>query len=425
MMNKLAFFRFNDVINRDVFDEFGESLGLLKDVYTTSENGTLRVIGYKIKRGSLILDYEFRSINFFEKDNGRIKILTKGSREILPRTYSYLLFKDLLNNKVVDLTTKKVVKVNDLAMEEMAGEIRVTKVECYNITKYNGATINKVLAKVLPLIGKKAEKTVLRCDEIEVIKLSEGALNISSRFNKLSAMHPADLADIIEDLDVTQRREIFENLDQDLIADTLEEVEHEMKGEIIKELSESKVVEVLESMPNDEIADMLDELDDEEREKLLVSLHNEDAAEVKELLKYEDETVGSIMNTDCITINLDITIRETIELIKELDPDEEVMHNVYITDNDRRLVGVVGLKDILLNSDEINSKRKLKEFAVLDVKSLNYKENIGEAVEAMDKYDLLSIPVVDEDNKILGAVLIHDVIDEALYPVWKKKNRAK
>lgn len=424
-MNKLAFFRFNDVINRDVFDEFGESLGLLKDVYTTSENGTLRVIGYKIKRGSLILDYEFRSINFFEKDNGRIKILTKGSREILPRTYSYLLFKDLLNNKVVDLTTKKVVKVNDLAMEEMAGEIRVTKVECYNITKYNGATINKVLAKVLPLIGKKAEKTVLRCDEIEVIKLSEGALNISSRFNKLSAMHPADLADIIEDLDVTQRREIFENLDQDLIADTLEEVEHEMKGEIIKELSESKVVEVLESMPNDEIADMLDELDDEEREKLLVSLHNEDAAEVKELLKYEDETVGSIMNTDCITINLDITIRETIELIKELDPDEEVMHNVYITDNDRRLVGVVGLKDILLNSDEINSKRKLKEFAVLDVKSLNYKENIGEAVEAMDKYDLLSIPVVDEDNKILGAVLIHDVIDEALYPVWKKKNRAK
>ncbi|GKX67742.1 membrane protein [Clostridium sp. TW13] len=425
MMNKLAFFRFNDVINRDVFDEFGESLGLLKDVYTTSENGTLRVIGYKIKRGSLILDYEFRSINFFEKDNGRIKILTKGSREILPRTYSYLLFKDLLNNKVVDLTTKKVVKVNDLAMEEMAGEIRVTKVECYNITKYKGATINKLLGKVLPLIGKKAEKTVLRCDEIEVIKLSEGALNISSRFNKLSAMHPADLADIIEDLDVTQRREIFENLDQDLIADTLEEVEHEMKGEIIKELSESKVVEVLESMPNDEIADMLDELDDEEREKLLVSLHNEDAAEVKELLKYEDETVGSIMNTDCITINLDITIRETIELIKELDPDEEVMHNVYITDNDGRIVGVVGLKDILLNSDEINSKRKLKEFAVLDVKSLNYKGNIGEAVEAMDKYDLLSIPVVDEDNKILGAVLIHDVIDEALYPVWKKKNRAK
>ncbi|WP_261830639.1 magnesium transporter MgtE N-terminal domain-containing protein [Inconstantimicrobium mannanitabidum] len=424
-MNKLAFFRFNDVINRDVFDEFGESLGLLKDVYTTSENGTLRVIGYKIKRGSLILDYEFRSINFFEKDNGRIKILTKGSREILPRTYSYLLFKDLLNNKVVDLTTKKVVKVNDLAMEEMAGEIRVTKVECYNITKYKGATINKLLGKVLPLIGKKAEKTVLRCDEIEVIKLSEGALNISSRFNKLSAMHPADLADIIEDLDVTQRREIFENLDQDLIADTLEEVEHEMKGEIIKELSESKVVEVLESMPNDEIADMLDELDDEEREKLLVSLHNEDAAEVKELLKYEDETVGSIMNTDCITINLDITIRETIELIKELDPDEEVMHNVYITDNDGRIVGVVGLKDILLNSDEINSKRKLKEFAVLDVKSLNYKGNIGEAVEAMDKYDLLSIPVVDEDNKILGAVLIHDVIDEALYPVWKKKNRAK
>lgn len=424
-MIKLALFRFNDVINRDVFDEFGESLGILRDVYTTSENGTLRVIGYKIKKASLILDYEFRSINFFEKDNGRIKILTKGSRQILPRAYSYLLVKDLLNNKVVNLTTKKVVKVNDLAMEEIAGEIRVTKVECYNLSRYKGVTINKIVGKILPIVGKKTEKTILRCDEIEVIKLSEGALNISSRFNKLSTMHPADLADIIEDLDVTQRREIFENLDQDLIADTLEEVEHEMKGEIIKELSESKVVEVLESMPNDEIADMLDELDDEEREKLLFSLQNEDANEIKELLKYEDETLGSIMNTDFISINLDITIRETIELIKELDPDEEVMHSIYITDNEGRLTGVVGLKEIILNSDEVNCNKKLKSFAIADVKSLNLNENIGAAVEAMDKYDLLSIPIIDDDKKILGAILIHDIIDEALYPVWKKKNRIK
>ena len=196
-----------------------------------------------------------------------------------------------------------------------------------------------------------------------------------------------------------------------------------MKGEIIKELSDTKVVEVLESMPNDEIADMLDDLNEEEREKLLVNMQNEDAEEVKELLEYEDETVGSIMNTDYISISLDITIKETIELLKDMDPDEEVMNTIYITDDDNKIKGYVGYKNIILHSGAEDNMRKLSEFANTKFKTINYKEDISEAVELLDKYDLLAIPVVDDEKKLVGSVLIHDIVDETLYPIWKKKKK--
>lgn len=420
-MIKLSSFTFKEILNRNIYDEFEECIGEIKDIYTTSEDGSLRVIGYKIKKGNLVLDYEFRIINFIRKDNGKIKIKTRGSREILPRSYSYLIFKDLYNKKVVDLTTKKVVKVSNLYMKEVAGEIRIDEVECGAVPKYGDIRGGEFLEKTLEVLGIRTEKKKLKCDEIQIIDSSGSSHGISTRFTKLSKLHPADLADIIEDLDVVQRKEIFNNLDENLIADTLEEVDQDMKGEIIKELSDDKVVEVLESMPNDEIADMLDDLNDEEREKLLVNLQNEDAEEVKELLKFDDEIIGSIMNTDYISISIDITIGETISLLRDMEPDDEVLNNIYITDIDGHFKGAVSIRDIILNCNY--KEKKLSEFINSDIKTLNYKDDIVDAIEAIDKYDMLSIPILDDDKKLVGCVLIHDLIDEALYPIWKKKNR--
>ena len=105
-------------------------------------------------------------------------------------------------------------------------------------------------------------------DDVESLEMVNNNLQISVPFKKLSTLHPADLADILENLDSISRKQIFESLDEDLAADTLEQIEPEYKGTIIKELSETKAAELLENMPNDEIADVLDELNDYEREKI-------------------------------------------------------------------------------------------------------------------------------------------------------------
>ena len=171
-------------------------------------------------------------------------------------------------------------------------------------------------------------------------------------------------------------------------------------------------------MPNDEIADLLDDLDEEEREKILVNLEKEDADEVKELLQYEDETVGSIMSKEFISVNLDITVGETIDMLKEMKPDEEVIHYIYITNEEEQIKGVVSLRDLVINDNDV----KIKEIMDEVVSRVRHEDEINEAIEVAAKYDLNSVPVVDEEEKLVGIVIIHDLIDEFLYPLWKKKN---
>ena len=239
-------------------------------------------------------------------------------------------------------------------------------------------------------------------DDVESLEMVNNNLQISVPYKKLSTLHPADLADILENLDANSRKQIFESLDEDLAADTLEEIE-----------------QVLENMPNDEIADILDELDDDEREKILVNLETEDAEEVKELLKYEDETVGSIMSKDFISFNLDITIGEIIDILRESNPEDEELNSIFIKDEEERVIGIIELKDLILNNGNV----KVKEIMDENINSLKHTESINEAVEIASKYDLLAIPVVDNNEVLIGVVNTHDLIDEVLYPMWKKKNK--
>ncbi|MDU2827809.1 MAG: CBS domain-containing protein, partial [Clostridium perfringens] len=263
--------------------------------------------------------------------------------------------------------------------------------------------------------------TVLRWDDVESLEMVNNNLQISVPYKKLSKLHPADLADILENLDTNSRKQVLESLDEDLAADTLEEIDSEYKGAIIKELSDSKAVEVLENMPSDEIADLLDDLDEEEREKILINLEREDAEEVKELLKYEDETVGSIMSKEFISVNLNITIGDTVEILREMKPDEEAMYYVYITDEEDRLNGVVTLRDLIMNEEN----KRLKEIMHTSSISVNIDSTIEDAIEKSTKYDLISIPVVDYEEKLVGMVLIHDIVDELIPNNLKRKFKKK
>lgn len=270
------------------------------------------------------------------------------------------------------------------------------------------------------MLRKDYEDRVLMWDDVESLEMVNNNLQISVPYKKLSTLHPADLADILENLDASSRKQIFESLDEDLAADTLEEIDPEYKGSIIKELSETKAAELLEIMSNDEIADVLDELDDEEREKILVNLEKEDADEVKEILQYGDETVGSIMSTDFISFNLDITVGEIIDILREMEEvEEEEIYRIYITDEEEKVIGSITPSDLILNKGNV----KVKEIMIEDINVIRNDVDIDEAIELIAKYDLLTVPVIDEENKLIGAVNAHDIIDEILYPMWKKKIR--
>lgn len=417
-MKKLSVFLYTSILGKKIYDEFDEVLGELRDIYVTTDEGYPRIIGYRVRRDGSMFDYEFRTINFYQDDN-RVKIMTRGSKEILARTYSYLLSRHLLDKNIVDINGKRVVRVDDLRIAEIAGEYRVIAVETGPLAKFRRmkcANIGKFFYKIMK---KDYEDKVLMWDDVESLEMVNNNLQISVPYKKLSTMHPADLADILEGLDSTSRKQVFESLDEDLASDTLEEIDPEYKGTIIKELSEVKAAELLENMPSDEIADLLDELSDEEREKILVNLEAEDAEEVKELLKYDDETVGSIMSLEFISFNLNITIGEIIDIIRELKPEEEEILNIYITEEENKIIGSISLRQLIL----ANQNQKAKEVMEENIIYIRNSEEINQAVEMVAKYDMLSLPVVDDNDILVGIVNTHDLIDEELYPIWKKKNR--
>lgn len=418
-MKKLSVFLYTSIVGKKMYDEFDEVLGLLKDIYVTTDEGYPRVIGYKVKRDGSTFHYEFRNIYFCQVDN-KVKIVTRGSKEILPRTYSYLLSQNLLDKKIVDINGKQVVRVDDLRIAEIAGEYRVVAVETGPTAKFRRMGCEGFGRFIYKIMKKEYEDKVLTWDNVESLEMINNNLKLSVPYQKLSTLHPADLADILEELDAGSRKRIFESLDEDLAADTLEEIDPEYKGSIIKGLSESKAAELLENMPSDEIADLLDELDEEEREKILSNLEKEDAEEVKALLKYADETIGTIMSKDFISFNLDITTGEIIEILKEMEEiEEEELYAIYITDEKERVIGAISLMQLLLNNSDVKVKNIMDE----NINVIRHNVEIDEAVELVSKYDLLSIPVVDEDDKLIGAVNAHDLIDEVLYPIWKKKNK--
>ncbi len=417
-MKRLSVFSFTDILGNKMYDEFGDVLGILRDIYVTTEQGYPRIIGYKVKRDGITYHFEFRTIQYFSND-GKIIIKTKGSKEILPRTYSYLLSRHLLDKKIVDINGKKVVRVDNLRIAEIAGEYRVVAVETGGLNKYRKFKLDRFMKFIYKLLRKNIDGTVLMWDDVESLEMVNNNLKLQVPFQKLSKLHPADLADILEELDTNSRKQVFESLDEDLAADTLEELEQEYKGQVIKELSETKTAELLENMASDEIADILDDLDEEEREKILVNLEKEDAEEVKELLEYEDETVGSVMTKDFISLNLDVTVSETVEILKEMKPDEEEMYYIYITDNEDRIKGVISLRNLILSP----GNEKLKNIMSENFQTLQHEDGIESAIELSSKYDLLSVPVVDEKEILVGIIIIHDIIDEYLYPTWKKKNR--
>lgn len=146
-------------------------------------------------------------------------------------------------------------------------------------------------------------------------------------------------------------------------------------------------------------------------------MEKEDAEEVRDLMKYEEEVVGSIMNKDFISFNINITAGETIELLRDIKPDDEVIYYIYIVEDDEKLKGVISLRDLIISSPD----NKLMDIMNEDLIKIKDNQSIDEAAELSIKYDLLSIPVVTEEEKLCGIVVINDIIEDVLAPNWKRR----
>jgi magnesium transporter len=266
------------------------------------------------------------------------------------------------------------------------------------------------MAKPLTKIGIRLPSKLILWNDVEALVTSSDNVVLSKTYDKLATMHPSDLADIIEDFDTQTGMMIFSNLDNARSADVLEEMEEDAQIKVIENLSTEKAADILEEMPSDEAADILDGLEESKAEELLLEMEKETSDEIRDLMQYEDNTIGSIMNAEFVSFPSDHTVESVIKSLREQKPEEGLINYIYVTNVKGKLAGKVTLRDLIF----AEGKETLKSLMHKDVVFMYDTDEIEQLIEVASKYNLLSIPIVNHEMQLEGNVIIHDILDEIL-----------
>ena len=229
---------------------------------------------------------------------------------------------------------------------------------------------------------------------------------------KLSKLHPADIGEILNQMDPAHRKEVLDSLDLETAAGALAEADDDVQVAALQHMDEERAADILEEMGADEAADVLGDMDRLHRDDLLGRMDAEDREEVEELLEYHDETAGGLMTNEYVAIRRDLTAQQTIDRLRELEPEAETIYYVYVVDEEEHLVGVISLRDLIIARPEC----PIETFMKTQVKSLHVNASADDVARRFERYKLLALPVVDDENCLQGIVTIDDTLEQLLPP---------
>lgn len=415
-MNTVTTFYLSRVIGHKAFDTNSKCIGVVKDLLVDPESSNHAsahpvVSGIKIKHNSQILLYSFQNFHI-EKLNGKTKVICDNliglpSDRVNGNLY---LVESVLDNQIVDINGRKLVRVNDIRLATIGNDTFAVAVDIGIEGLLRRIGIAKPLKFIASIFKANIPAKFILWEDVETIDTSNLNIKLSKSYKKLQTLHPSDLADIIEDLGRKASAEVFSSLDDEKAADVMEELETDTQVHILESLSIEKAADVLDKMPADEVADILDALEDERAELLLNEMEKDTSKEVRELLVYPDHTVGSIMSSEVMSFNLNLTIEEVLAELRDKKPEFETLYNLFVTDENEILLATFSIRDVVISPLDVRISQIMKPSPV----HLRDYQKINEVAEIVSKYNLLAIPVVDKKNVLKGMVVIDDVIEDLI-----------
>jgi Mg/Co/Ni transporter MgtE len=334
----------------------------------------------------------------------------------LPDDDSYLLLeRDLLDQQIIDVNGHKVVRVNDVDLvwencqpegheNGLALSLRIAEVE----VGMRGAV--RRLLKGFPkepvdTVANRFSASVIPWDFVDLIDPAR-RVRLKVDQDRLSKMHPSDIADILEELAPAERQALFESLDEEVAAEALEEVKPKMQQSLIESLDSEQVAGIVEEMDPGAAADLLSELPDERSEAILEEMDPEERQEVEELLEFSGDSAAGRMTTEYVALPATATVDQAINALRGFEGDIETLTDIYLLDQEERITGLVPLVQLLLAKAEA----PLASLPQGHIVSCNVDANGRKVAELFDKYNLRSLPVVDHDSRLVGVVHAEQVI---------------
>jgi len=323
----------------------------------------------------------------------------------------FLLSRDLLDQQIIDVHGRKVVRVNDVDLHRDSNNghpsLRVSAVDIGARGAVRRLLKGLVPAAVLRALLNKIPERPIPWDFVDLIETDPARrVKLKISHDRLARLHPADIADIVEDLAPDEREAVFETLDEGVAAEALEEVEPKFQKAIVESLDSERAADIVEEMDPDAAADLLADLPAERSSEILEEMEPEEREEVSGLLEFKENTAAGRMNTEYLALGVDATAHDAVEALRHFEGGIESVSTIFLVDSRGTLAGAVPLAKLVLAPADTPLLSLTQEPLISSHAGAGEKE----VAELFDKYNLLTLPVVDDNRKLTGVITSDDVI---------------
>lgn len=406
------------LMGASVIDDRGAVYGRVREFIVSPEVATSQVHGLVLRRSEtkrgdqptvvLITDLKLTPRNEMQLRAGASPVALAEDESQL------MLERDLLDQQIIDVHGRKVVRVNDVdliweaASSENGSELslRIVEVE----VGLRGAI--RRLLKGLPStaaerIAGRFSPSLIPWDFVDLIDRDPSRrVKLKIEQNRLSQMHPSDIADILEELAPAERQALFISLNEEIAAEALEEVKPKMQQALIESLDSGQIADIVEEMDPGAAADLLSELPEEKSEEILGEMEPEERQEVEELLEFSGDSAAGRMTTDYIALPATARLADAIAALREFEGDIEIVTDIYLLDEEGRIASLISVVQLLLATPDA----LLAELPQSHVVACDIDANGRKVAELFDKYNLRSLPVLDSEKRLVGVVHAEQVI---------------
>ena len=409
----------SELVGREVRDAKGALIGKLNDLLVipeTCEGCFPRVVALAVKHNGgnpVLLPW----VGTEDLAGNKIILQLPASSPYQPKSNELYLVRDVLDKQVIDINGFRVVRVNDLELAKIGDEYRVLNVDVGGRGLLRRLGWEDTFEHLAGAVRRELPTRSIKFTDLEFIP--QGDLKVHVASEKFKELHPADIAAILEDMRPRQVGQLIGDLPDEKAADVMEELEPEFQADVLETLPDERAADIVEEMEPDEAADVLQEMEEDKRAHVFNLMEPDESAEVAELIKHPEDTAGGLMTTKYLTVPPGITVAEALQRVRRDAPtkEAETIYYVYAVDTEEHLVGVVSLSDLVL-ADPQSAVDAIMHHKPIHVPVEASRE---EVLEAIAKYNLLAVPVVDTDNHLQGIVTADDALDLILPDEWKIK----
>jgi CBS domain-containing protein len=407
----------SEIVKKPILDQSGKEIGIIRDFSVTAGAVFPQIKSLIVKKGRQLFKLPAASVKYL---NARMISATIKSGTITKFEAAeddILVCRDVLDQQLVDVDDIKVVRVNDIRIGKVKNNLSLIAVDTGVRGLVRRLGFENITDKFLNSFGIKLSDNLLSWNFIQPLEMRLSKLSLTVPKQNISTLHPSDIAQLISEVSRDDKETLFNSLDVDVAAEALHELEPKLQASLLTHLDKETATELLEKMPPDEAADVLGDLPKHQADELISLMEDEEAEDVIELLEHDDDTAGGLMTTEYISLHPDLTVSDSMKEWILQAPDVESVYTLYVTDKHEKLVGFVTLKELML----AKKTAKIESIMKPPIKTLSTADDQIRAAKIISKYNLFSIPVTDDDEKLLGIVAVDDIVDILLPPESRKK----